>query len=123
MGKVGSRTGRLIAVLGVLLGVALAATAAQAQAVAIHEFNLGLEGTGSPNHITVGPDGNLWFTGHSEASIDEMTPTGVVTPHFIAPESSPEGITVGPNGRLFFSEPGWNRIGRISPAGALTEFE
>jgi streptogramin lyase len=122
MGKVAWRTGLRTAALSVLLGVALAAAAAQAQAVAIRELQLGLVGTGSPNHITAGAEGNLWFTGHNEASIDRITPEGALTEFFVTPNSSPEGITVGPNGKLWFTEPGWDRIGRLSSAGALTEF-
>src|SRR5271169_4514156 len=120
MGKVAWRTGRRMAVLGVLLGVVLAAAAAQAQAVAIHEFSLGLVGTIAPNHIAAGPDGDLWFTGHNEASIDRITPGGVLAEFFLTPNSNPAGITAGPNGKLWFSEPGWDRVGRISTAGSLT---
>ncbi len=122
MGKAAGPKAWRIAALSVLLGAALAGGAAQAQAVTIHELYPGLIGTGGPNHIAAGPDGNLWFTGHNEASIDRMTPSGVLSEFFLTPNSSPEGITVGPNGKLWFSEPGWNRIGRITPAGSLTEF-
>ncbi len=120
MGKAAGSAARWTAALSVFL--ALAAGAAQAQALTIHEIFAPLVGTRSPNHITAGPEGSLWFTGHNEASIDRITPAGVLTEFFVASNASPEGITVGPKGRLWFSEPGWNRVGRISPAGALTEF-
>jgi streptogramin lyase len=123
MGKAAGRVGWRTAALSVVLAVALAAAAAgQAQAVTIHEIYAGLIGTGSPNHIAAGPEGNLWLTGHNEASIDRITPTGGLTEYFLSPNSSPEGITEGPNGKLWFTEPGWDRVGRISPGGALTEF-
>src|SRR5450631_1597840 len=122
MGKAAWRTVWRTASLSVVLGVALAGAATQAQAVTIHELYAGLVGTGGPNHIAAGRDGNLWFTGHNEASIDRITPQGVLDEFFLTPNSSPEGITVGPNGRLWFTEPGWDRIGRITAAGSLTEF-
>jgi streptogramin lyase len=122
MGKAAWRTAWRTAALSVVLCVTLAGAATQAQAVTIHELYAGLIGTGGPNHIAAGSDGNLWFTGHNEASIDRITPQGVLAEFFLTPNSSPEGITVGPNGRLWFTEPGWDRIGRITAAGSLTEF-
>jgi streptogramin lyase len=122
MGKAAWPTAWRTAALSVVLGVVLAGAATQAQAVTIHELYAGLIGTGSPNHIAAGSDGNLWFTGHFEASIDRITPQGVLAEFFLTPGSSPEGITVGPNGRLWFTEQGWDRIGRITAAGSLTEF-
>jgi len=122
MGKAAGRTGWRMVALSVLLSAAVAAGAGQAQAVTIHEVYAGLVGTGTPNHIAAGPDGNLWITGHNEASIDRITPAGALTEFFLTPNSSPEGITVGPNGKLWFTEPGFNRVGRISAAGSLTEF-
>jgi len=122
MGKAAGRAGWRTAALGVALALALAVGAAQAQAVTIHEIYAGLIGTSSPNHITAGPEGNLWVTGHNEASIDRITPAGILTEFFLTADTSPEGITVGPEGELWFSEPGWDRVGRISPAGSLTEF-
>ena len=65
MGKAAGRTGARAAALSILLGVVLAVAAAPAQAVTIREFYTELAGTGSPNHITAGPDGHLWFTGHN----------------------------------------------------------
>ena len=63
--------------------------AAQAQAVTIHELYPGLIGTGGPDHIAAGPDGNLWFTGHNEASIDRITPGGVLSEFFLTPRLKP----------------------------------
>jgi streptogramin lyase len=122
MGKAAGRTGSRMAALSVLLSAAVALGAAQAQAVTIHEVYAGLIGTAEPNHIAAGADGNLWVTGHNEASIDRITPAGVPTEFFTAPHSNPEGITPGPNGKLWFTEPGWDRVGRISLAGSMTEF-
>ena len=102
MGKAAGRAGWRTAALGVALALALAVGAAQAQAVTIHEIYAGLIGTSSPNHITAGPEGNLWVTGHNEASIDRITPAGILTEFFLTADTSPEGITVGPEGELWF---------------------
>ena len=81
---------------------------------------MSLEDTG----ITVGPDGNLWFTQPDDTAIGRITPAGVVTEFLTgrSPESQPEGIAVGRDGNLWFVEPFANRVGRMSPAGVLTEF-
>ena len=102
--------------------------------------------------ITVGPDGNLWFTLSVSSQIGRMTPAGVVTlfgaSQGISPRSNPLAITTGPDGNLWFTQPGVNintlnntnqsnlaqlgqqlilsgaigRIGRITPQGVVTEF-
>jgi virginiamycin B lyase len=78
---------------------------------------------GGPTGITVGPDGNLWFTEWFGNKIGRLTPAGQVT-EFPIPtlQSFPDGITAGPDGNLWFTENQGNRIGRITPAGVITEF-
>jgi streptogramin lyase len=81
-------------------------------------------------HITSGPDGNLWFTGHN---IGRMTTAGVVTEFMLPSDTTSEApfaITAGPDGNIWFTEipTGFTlnepagRIGRITPAGQITEF-
>jgi ELWxxDGT repeat protein len=83
----------------------------------------------SPAGMTVGPDGNLWFT-ESSGKIGRMTTTGVLS-EFSLPSNAPNAaiepgaITVGPDGNLWFTEdvPGVGAaIGRITPTGVVTEF-
>jgi glucose/arabinose dehydrogenase len=88
----------------------------------ITEFDPGLTNTGRPDHIAAGPDGNLWFTGHNNASVDRMTPEGALTEFFVRPGSNPSGITAGPDGNVWFTEPAANRVGRITPGGVVSEF-
>ena len=81
--------------------------------------------------ITVGPDGNLWFTWASwdpsqplsatSGSIGRITPTGTITEFPVSSANGwpPGGITSGPDGDLWFTENGANAIGRISTTGVL----
>lgn len=79
--------------------------------------------------ITLGPNGNVWFTEHRFGSnndlIGEITPEGVITEYDLpGPNSYPTGITAGPDGNLWFTENTFDvaRIGRITPGGTVTEF-
>jgi streptogramin lyase len=79
-----------------------------------------------PKGITVGPDGNLWFTEYevNASKIGRITPEGVIT-EFPLPDAvaHPLGITTGPDGNLWFTENrGPNAIARITPDGLIAEF-
>lgn len=77
--------------------------------------------------MTLGPDGNLWFTQSSPAAVGRMTPTGTFT-IFPTPTASslPFGIAPGPDGKLWFVERNGDRIGSIptnATSGAdITEY-
>jgi streptogramin lyase len=77
-------------------------------------------GTQMPSAITVGPDGNVWFTESDGTSasvgvIDTTTQTYIN--EFSLPTSSqPEGITAGPDGNVWFTETGSGAIGMIEVA-------
>jgi len=76
---------------------------------------------GIPRRITVGPDGNLWFTETNFNKIGRITPAGGITEFTIPTASSfPFGITAGPDGNLWFTEADGNKIGRDSggPVGS-----
>jgi trehalose transport system substrate-binding protein len=90
-------------------------------------------GAPSPDYITAGPDGNLWFTGYgfdedgdpTDGFIGRITPGGEVA-RFEDPNggiSQPDVITAGPDGNLWFTSLENNSIGRITPAGEITTFE
>jgi streptogramin lyase len=76
-----------------------------------------------PVWLTLGPDGNIWFT--DLYGIGQITPEGVIT-EFPYPQgmcTSAQGITSGPDGNLWFAEicfPG--HIARSTPGGVITEF-
>ena len=78
---------------------------------------------GDLNAITLGPDGNLWFTDDGQNQIGRVTPDGVIT-GFPVPGAAGglTGLTLGPDGNLWFTERTANRLGRITPAGQVTEF-
>jgi virginiamycin B lyase len=86
-----------------------------------------------PNAITVGPDGNLWFTelgsdADGRISIGRITPSGVLT-EFKAPavDIVATSITAGSDGNLWFTDVSGvtghgNQIWRLTPAGLFTPF-
>ena len=70
--------------------------------------------------ITVGSDGNIWFTnwGSSGDFIGMMTPSGTVSEYSL-PGTSPVGITSGPDGNLWFTAYGSNTIDVMSTSGTI----
>jgi streptogramin lyase len=80
----------------------------------------------TPQNITGGPDGNVWYTDWGGNRIGRITPGGSITTFPISPPGTPStqpwGITAGPDGNLWFTENLGNKIGRITPNGVVTEF-
>lgn len=78
--------------------------------------------TSSPQAITVGPDGNIWFTEQIGKIGRLNVGTGVITEFTIpTPDSIPGSITAGPDGNIWFTENNTHKIGRITPAGVINE--
>jgi streptogramin lyase len=69
-----------------------------------------------PRGITVGSDGNIWFTESVANHIVRITPTGQMT-DFTPPTqlAGPLDIVTGSDGNLWFIEAGVNKIGRLTP--------
>jgi streptogramin lyase len=91
----------------------------------IAEFPL-LTAGASPAGITMGPDGNLWFTETQANKIGSINPTTHAVDEFPIPtaNSGAFGITTGPDGNLWFTEATANKIGTINPSThAVTEFD
>jgi len=98
-------------------------------ASSITEFPLP-NGTSRPFSITVGPDGNLWFTegvqgeqGPGPGSIGTMTPSGAFQTFSLDTPDAPITITSGPDGNLWFTVQSGptgagDKIGKITPSGA-----
>ena len=74
----------------------------------------------SPDEITPGPDGALWFTETNK--IGRVTTAKVVTEYPVLTSGSVSGITSGPDGALWFNEFAANKIGRTTTAGVITEY-
>jgi streptogramin lyase len=100
----------------------LAGSDAAIQASFTDTFTTGITSGSGPTSITVGPDGNLWFTEFNTDSVARLILTTGAVSEFSVPGagSGPAGITSGPDGALWFTEAGSGEIGRITTAGAVT---
>jgi streptogramin lyase len=79
----------------------------------------------TPNFITSGPDGNLWFT--TLTSIGKITPGGAITEYPLKREETGRAIAPGPDGNLWFTEEagihsGQDAIAKITTTGQITEY-
>jgi virginiamycin B lyase len=113
---------RRLSLLATVLLWAVGGIAGHALAVTFSEFPVpSTSAPTSPESITAGPDGALWFT--DSDSIGRVTTDGVITKFSIpTTDSGPDGITSGPDGALWFIEALASKIGRITTVGAITEF-
>jgi virginiamycin B lyase len=99
----------------------------------VTQFNI--EGTFAPHWLTLGPDGDVWYTaglpgikivtkeGESSA-IGRITPSGQVTEFDLKSRALLQHIVTGPDGNLWFvnqAEPNFT-IDRITPTGEIKEF-
>ena len=75
-----------------------------------------------PLNITVGPDGNLWFSDCGLDKIGRITPNGDIVEFPIPTAASdPAGITAGADHDLYFVESNAGRVARITTTGVVTE--
>ena len=113
------RLGRTVLAAAFVLALEIA-PAHSARAQVITEFPVLTAGS-EPGGITVGTDGNLWFTEFFVGKIGRITTAGVVTEFDAA--GNPQFITVGSDGNLWFTEQSVSKIGRITTSGTnFTEF-
>jgi streptogramin lyase len=81
-----------------------------------------------PYDITLGSDGNMWFTDRGTDSIWRVKrlnkkPFVQFTQYQLTANAQPGTIVTGPDGALWFTEPGTNSIGRLPVTGSpLTEY-
>jgi YD repeat-containing protein len=79
-------------------------------------------GGGTPNHLTLGPEGNMWFT--AQEHVGKITPTGEISEYEVSRPSV--DIAAGSDGNLWFTG-NWTwegkayGVGSITPPGALAE--
>jgi virginiamycin B lyase len=77
----------------------------------------------TPNFITLGPDGALWFTDSQENLVARITTAGAISSFMVPTKNSdPTSITAGPDNALWFVETAKGKIGRISTGGVFSEF-
>ena len=78
-----------------------------------------------PEGITLGPDGNMWFTEAAANQIGRIDLKGNIT-EFVVPQplSSPVDIVAGADGALWFTEESGfpEGIGRVTTGGVFTGF-
>jgi streptogramin lyase len=87
----------------------------------ITEFGAGISANSRPTDITLGADGNLWFTDNpvfgDGGELGRITPSGTVTEFSLAGAQNfginVYGITSGPGGLLYFTEV--SQIGSLNP--------
>jgi virginiamycin B lyase len=76
-----------------------------------------------PCCITLGRDGNLWFTEETSNQIGKITIIGVITEYPIPTGNSQAiGIIGALDGNVWFAEQNGNKIGSITRVGSITEF-
>jgi virginiamycin B lyase len=76
-----------------------------------------------PFSITMGDDGNFWFTISNGSKIGRITPRGQIA-YFVTPTlGQPVYITPGPDGNIWFGEGSTGKIASITPAGVITEYQ
>jgi virginiamycin B lyase len=82
-----------------------------------------IRGGSQPFAITIGADGNFWFTLSNSNEVARITPHGKIS-YFVTPTlSNPAFITPGPDGNIWFGEGSTGKIASVTPAGAITEFQ
>lgn len=85
-----------------------------------------LPNTGSePDGVTIGPDGNVWFTEYATDRIGRYDPTNTTFTEFVIPTASsdPTSIAIGPgDSALWFTESATDRVGMVTLTGSITDF-
>jgi streptogramin lyase len=128
----------LLAATGLCVSATLVSSAGASASLVgeVTEFSTGITVESLPSKITVGREGDLWFTERNNnlkgSKVARMTPTGEVTEFPVLADSMPQGIALGPEGNLWFAEvnnPECNvsgchsKVGRIDPTThAVEEF-
>lgn len=74
-----------------------------------------------PEGITVGPDGNVWFTEAGANRLARITTNGNITEFSLGASGlTPRGIATGPDERLWFCASGSGQVGAMTTNGVVT---
>src|SRR5947208_6084098 len=106
------RTFTAVGAVVLVTGSASAASAARAQ---LARFPIP-SSRSQPIAITLGPDGNLWFTEQNTSRIARITPGGAITEFRTPSESFPGDIAPGPGG-VWFTEGADGKVGVADRTG------
>jgi streptogramin lyase len=92
--------------------------------LAATQYTTGLLPNASPQGMTRGPDGAMWFTDIGNSAIGRITTAGVITNEYptLTPEAVLTSIALGSDNNLWFTEQSFGQIGRVTPSGTVTEF-
>jgi streptogramin lyase len=106
------------------LGVALLALSAGTMAAqAPPQRSFPIRGGSQPFAITMGADGNYWFTLQNSNEVARITPRGRIS-YFTTPSlSEPAFITLGADGNIWFAEGSSGTIASVTSAGVVTEHQ
>src|ERR1044071_1435840 len=100
---------------------ALAVSAGSAAAQTMPVKSVPIRQGSQPFAITMGEDGNFWFTLSNGGKVARITPRGSIS-YFTTPSlSNPAFITPGPDGNVWFGEGSTGKIASITPDGLITE--
>jgi streptogramin lyase len=112
---------RLAGICAALCLVPCASISAAPPQASFNEYSL--PSGSQPHRITVGIDGNRWFTESGADAIGRITPNGAIRSFPLpTPSARPDGIALGSDGAIWFTEIDANKIGRITTKGAIREF-
>jgi streptogramin lyase len=93
----------------------------------ISEFTVPTAG-GSPEAITAGPDGNIWFSEENRSKIGFINPMTFAFTEYNLPSPNNAmntvsyGITAGPDKNVWFTEWNQGKIGFVTSQGNFTEY-
>jgi streptogramin lyase len=105
------------------LGLALAILTLGTAVQAAQSRSFPIRGGTQPFSITMGADGNFWFTLSNSNEIARITPRGQIS-YFVTPSlSNPAFTTLGPDGNIWFGEGSSGKIAFVTPAGDITEIQ
>ena len=115
-----ARAALLILVSAAALGPG-AARPVHADTATIQQYPVPTQAYQDPADITLGPDGNLWFSEFGGQMIGRVTPGGSMSEYVVS--GNPTAVITGGDGDIWFLESDVQKIGKIDPAtGVVTEF-
>ena len=90
---------------------------------ASHSKSFPIRGGSQPFAITMGADGNFWFTLSNSNEVARITPHGKIS-YFVTPTlSNPAFVTPGPDGNIWIASAFVSQVARVTPAVEITIFQ